>query len=417
VGSSSKKPQSMAQLEKGPIEAWEEQRKKPWQVYVNAELGFRNHWYPAFFSRELGEADVSDASGAAVSELKVVTLLGERILFRRVDGKVHGVQDWCLHRGVPFSARPECYTKDTITCWYHGFTYDLRDGSLKAILTDPDSPLIGKIGLRNYQVIEAQNIVWVFVGDLDPAPPLATDVPPGLLDDTHWLYPEGWSQAVKCNWRPAVENGFDPSHVYVHRNGQLISDLKVPVAYSTVDISMVHDLDVVDSGPGPYGVKFVTRKARPVWEADIDGTVVSSRYKPSDAAEDEGVFNREIPEVHVWMPCGVMAKPFPFPGVTHYEFLVPIDEHNHRYLITWGKDVGSDEEREEFNVLMRGGWAERVITGFSNEDVFSREQLAEFYSRDEGWFRERLFGPDVAITTWRKLASRKNRGIQRRDMQ
>src|SRR5438876_3653857 len=114
----------IADWQKGTVEAWEEQRRKPWQVYVEAELGFRNHWYPAFFGHELKEADVSDRTGTPVEQFKAMTILGEAILFRRIGGQVYAVQDWCLHRGVPFSARLECYTPETITCWYHGFTYD-----------------------------------------------------------------------------------------------------------------------------------------------------------------------------------------------------------------------------------------------------------------------------------------------------
>ena len=50
-------------------------------------------------------------------------LLGENILLKRIDGKVYAIRDRCLHRGVQLSRKLECYTKDTITCWYHGFTY------------------------------------------------------------------------------------------------------------------------------------------------------------------------------------------------------------------------------------------------------------------------------------------------------
>jgi hypothetical protein len=46
---------------------------KPWQPYLEAALGFVNHWYPALFSAELDE-------GAAVG----VELLGER---RSNDGR------------------------------------------------------------------------------------------------------------------------------------------------------------------------------------------------------------------------------------------------------------------------------------------------------------------------------------------
>ena len=29
--------------------------RKPWQVWLDAEWGFRNYWYPAALSRHLGE--------------------------------------------------------------------------------------------------------------------------------------------------------------------------------------------------------------------------------------------------------------------------------------------------------------------------------------------------------------------------
>jgi carbazole 1,9a-dioxygenase len=254
-------------FEKDPIEAWEEQRRKPWQLYVDAQLGFRNHWYPAFFAHELPEADVSPATGEEVRAFKSLTLLGEKIFFRRIDGAVHAVQDWCLHRGVAFSARPECYTKTTLTCWYHGFTYSMEDGALTAVLTDPECPLIGKLNLRVYPVEERQGIVWVFVGDGDP-PPLAEDVQPGFLDEDFVVFPNGWSREVKCNWRPAAENGFDPAHTYMHRNSKLVIDYKVPTVLGDTGISRSQGMEVVDSERGPAGIKLVRGAGTPVWEAE-----------------------------------------------------------------------------------------------------------------------------------------------------
>lgn len=116
-----------------------EPKTSPWQDYLAAELGFRDHWYPAFFSHELKEADASAGNGEPVEHFRCEVILGERILFRRVDGQVHAVHDQCLHKGVPLSKKPECYTKNTISCWYHGFTYDLASGDLVNIITDPRS--------------------------------------------------------------------------------------------------------------------------------------------------------------------------------------------------------------------------------------------------------------------------------------
>ncbi len=59
-----------------------------YSAYVEAKLGFRNHWYPTLFSDELAEG-----------EFRSHPLLGDRLLLSRVDGKVLAVRDRCLHHG------------------------------------------------------------------------------------------------------------------------------------------------------------------------------------------------------------------------------------------------------------------------------------------------------------------------------
>ena len=78
--------------------------KKPWQTWLDAEWGFRNHWYPASLSRDLGEGDS-----------KGIELLGEEILVTRQEGKIRALEDRCPHRGIRFSSRPLFYTKETLT--------------------------------------------------------------------------------------------------------------------------------------------------------------------------------------------------------------------------------------------------------------------------------------------------------------
>ena len=94
--------------------------EKPWGNWLKAELGFRNHWYPADACRNIRNG-----------EHKAIKLLGEDILFLRRAGRLYAIEDRCSHRGTRFSQRPVCYTDDTITCWHHAFTYNLDDGRIR----------------------------------------------------------------------------------------------------------------------------------------------------------------------------------------------------------------------------------------------------------------------------------------------
>lgn len=382
-------------------------RKKPWQPYIEAAAGFRNHWYFAFFSHELPQSGVSEGLGENIVKVKAAKLLGERILFRRSGANIYAIEDRCIHKGVPFSVRPECFTDETITCWYHGFTYRMSDGLLRTIISDPASPLIGKVKLKTYPVVEVKGLVFVFIGDIDP-PPLSHDLPPGLLDDNFVVYPEGWSKTLNANWRLGAENGFDPAHSYLHRNSALVRAFHLPTVMGDTGISESHGMQTFD-GPGPKGILLIRGAAEPIWEADIEPDVtLTARFIPGQPGVVEGL----VPQVSIWMPGVLKVEPFPAPDLFHFEWYVPVDENHHNYVITWGRYVESDDERDRFFDEVTTLWKPLVPTTFNNEDQLAREAMQNFYANEDGWYRERLFGPDIVVTRWRELASRSNRGIQ-----
>jgi len=369
--------------------------RRPWAPYVEATLGFRNHWYPAFFSNQLEE-------GACRGE----TLLGERVLFKRVEGRVYAIEDRCIHRGVALSVRPECHTKNTISCWYHGFTYDVRDGKLVAIITDPESTLVGKRNLKNYVVEEHKNMVFIFIGDGAPTP-LALDLQPGFLDADLAIYPNGENEVVNSNWRLAAENGVDASHIYIHRNSALVNVAKRPVSLASYFLSregMVHDKD-----GHPKGVVKGAGQRIQVWETEIEGVKVSSQYRPApDAPPGKGT------DTSLWLPCGLKVDPFPRPDLIQFEWYVPRDEGSHHYIVTWGKRTTDKSEIKQFNYEMDAIWKDLVVNKFNNEDVLAREAMESFYADEDGWNQEQLFRPDMIIGEWRRLASKHGRAIQRK---
>lgn len=369
--------------------------EKPWEPYLKAALGFRNHWYPAFFGSRL-------ADGACRGQ----ELLGERILFKRIDGRVYAMEDRCAHRGVQLSVRPECYSKNTISCWYHGFTYNVKTGGLVTIVTDPESPLIGKVSLKTYPVDERKGVVFVFVGDGDP-PPLALDVQPGFLDDDIAIAPNGEHEIVNSNWRLAAENGVDASHIYIHRNSGLVNATRKALPLSSYFLD--RDGMVIEQDGAPKGVLKGAGRKISVWETEIEGVKVAAQYRPGINAESTAVTDTSL-----WMPCGLKVDPFPHADTMQFEWYVPQNESSHHYIVTWGKRVKNTVQADQFYREVDSVLRELVVGKFNNEDVIAREAMQRFYAEEDGWNRERLFRPDLVLTEWRKLCSRHNRGIQRR---
>ena len=366
--------------------------------YLDASLGLRNYWYPTFFSRELPE-------GETRGEL----LLGERVFFKRIGGQVYAVKDRCAHRGVPFSARPECYSQNTISCWLHGFTYDLRDGKLVQILTEPGSSLVGKVALKTYPVQEIHGLVFTFIGDMDP-PPLANDLQPRIFSKGLALHPIA-RHKIRSNWRLAAENGYDCAHLYGHRNTYIVTEVGVPVPLN----HMSHNAEVeVFEGPGPVGVGDL--RQTPVWSAEVEGVRVSAaNIDPDNPPPVTGIW------VGIFMPGGLEVDYFPTPGMIHFEWYVPMDEDHHMYIVVQGKYVKDEEEERQFHEAMEEGEGRltwnlpgQEPAGFVNFDQFVREEMHHAYAREDWWNREHLFKPDTIVVRWRTLVSKHARAIQTR---
>ena len=368
--------------------------RKPWRPYLEASLGFRNHWYPALFSNQLAE-------GECIGQ----EILGERILFKRIDGKVYAIEDRCAHRGVQLSRRPECHSKNTISCWYHGFTYDLRNGRLVAIITDPESPLIGTLSVKSYPIEERKNLIFIFIGDETPHP-LALDLQPGFLDEDLAIYPNGEHQIVNSNWRLAAENGVDASHIYIHRNSGLINAARKQLPLASY--FMTREGMVIDADGAPKGVLKGAGRRTSVWETEVEGVKVESQYRPGGEPSMPNVTDTSL-----WLPCGLKVDPFPTSDCIQFEWYVAQDAHSHHYIVTWGRRVKDAAQIDKFVREMDAVWKDMVVNKFNNEDVIAREAMERFYAEEDGWNREYLYRPDVIITEWRKLASKHNRGIQR----
>lgn len=362
--------------------------------YVAAKYGFRNHWYPVMFGSEIAEG-----------QARTVTLLGENILLKRIDGVLYGLRDRCLHRGVSLSRKLECYTKNTVTCWYHGFTYRFTDGVLCDIAGTQGSAVVGRKKLRTYPVQEAQGLVFVFVGEDDyTPPPLAYDVPPGFLDEG--LVIRGKHRVVASNWRIGAENGFDSTHIFIHKNSILIeeADLALPLGLQPLGR---HAFKTATADDGPKGVfdNFGPGEVNPVFVASIEGEEVLRGAMTGS--------NRVPHNISMWLPCALRVQPWPVPALTQYEWYVPIDGDHHLYVQTLGKHCANAGEEAAWHDEFHSRWLPKALDGFNDDDVWAREATQAFYADDSGWLKEQLFEPDGNIIEWRKLASAHARGRQR----
>src|SRR5215467_8730313 len=96
--------------------------------YDASATGLKNYWYPVTWSHRIANKPLA------------VQMLDESIMLLRDKGRVYAFLDQCPHRGVPLSIGRQEFPR-TWTCRYHGWTFDLETGTLKAALTDgPDSP-------------------------------------------------------------------------------------------------------------------------------------------------------------------------------------------------------------------------------------------------------------------------------------
>jgi carbazole 1,9a-dioxygenase terminal dioxygenase component len=366
---------------------------KGWAPYVDAKLGFRNHWYPVMFSKDIKEG-----------EPQALKLLGEPLLINRVDGRLYCIKDRCLHRGVPLSTKIECRTKTTITCWYHAWTYRWEDGRLCDIITNPSSSQIGRQKLKTYPVLEAKNCVFIFLGDSDP-PPLAHDTPPNFLDDDMVIL--GKNRIINSNWRLGVENGFDPTHIYIHKDSVLVkgNDLALPLGFAPAGKAsdcyrMIED----ESEGGRRGVyDLLGEHSVPVFEGTIDGEVVREGHFGS---------TRVANDISIWLPGVLKVNPWPNPDMNQFEWYVPRDENSHYYFQTLGRRCRTADQVAAYEREFVEKWRPMALEGFNDDDVWAREAMVDFYADDKGWINEILFEPDMAIVAWRKLASRHNRGVQ-----
>jgi len=381
-----------------------------YQPYKDAAWGFVNHWYPALFSHELAEDQVQG-----------IQICGVPIVLRRVNGRVHALKDQCLHRGVRLSEKPMCFNKSTISCWYHGFTFDLESGDLVTIVANPEDKLIGTTGITTYPVQEVAGMVFVFVREDDypdaDVPPLASDLPfrfpecsetfphplwpasPSVLDENAMVL--GMHRTGFGNWRIACENGFDNAHILVHKDNTIVHamDWVLPLGRLPASDDCIA---LVEDEEGPKGLLhwlFTDKWENVLENRALDLKVEGARGRPHRTS--------------VVLPGVLMVENWPDEYMTQYEWYVPITDDTHEYWEIIVRVCNTDEERQKHQYRYDRVYKPLCLHGFNDCDIYAREAMQNFYTDGTGWSDEQLAATDISLVAWRKLASRWNRGIAR----
>jgi phenylpropionate dioxygenase-like ring-hydroxylating dioxygenase large terminal subunit len=338
--------------------------------YEAAVLGFPDYWYPGVLSRHLGEKPVG------------IKMLGRDLVFMRANGRAYALEDLCAHKGVPLSYGT-CLAAGTITCGYHGWTYDLATGKCVAALSDgPDSPVAGRYSVKTYPVDERGGIVFVYMGEGTP-PPLEEEVPEEAIapDWTQQVVVSVWNG----NWRAAVENGYDAGHApYVHRNSwrwRTAGSLQ-PAWATAVGSEII----------GPYLRQKRGKPGPP--EADYPVVGHWPRYSPLRRflAKVGAKPGRARPYPNEFrLPCMIHNK---YHYYTHIRWAVPVDEHTTRnFQVFAGQYQGTRSLAFGLHYWLFHRWVFHMH--FNGQDEWIVEKLD--YEAPE-----RMYRPDASITELRR---------------
>ena len=168
-------------------------------------LGFREYWYPALPLKMVGKHP------------RTWTMLGTDLVFFRgaQKGTVAAIDPMCIHRNASLT-QGDSHWPGTITCPYHGWTYN-EQGQVVACLNEGPNSTIPETRPRTriYPTQIHKGMIFVWMGEGIPAP-IEEDVPPELIrpEIPVKFHIDYWFG----DWRASAENGQDGHASYLLRN-------------------------------------------------------------------------------------------------------------------------------------------------------------------------------------------------------
>lgn len=364
-------------------------------LYERAVLGFRNYWYPACSSSEVKQRPTA------------VKLLGDPIMLLRRKGKAYALADECAHRGTQLSlGKCQFPGTNTITCPYHGWTYDVTTGKCVAVLPEgPDSPVVGKMGVRSYPLEERKGIVWIWMGRMKPVP-LEEDVPKLMLREDTVV--KAYHRVKYGNWRWHAENVGGGHAPIVHRDK--IYDLFSPMPAYHRNPKPVHSPPEDDDGKWVLQISEGSGMV-----AEYPGLGRWPRHWPWQRIKRGGARMRAVQGLSqsgsaLRLPGYTRVVHYPLTACIYYEWYVPVDEDHYVYFqvtTAWPKNV-LDNLWFQIKYYLKGLPLKVII--FNNDDLVMVRQTTD-YAKRVGWVYHCPLSPhDRYHAEWRKHANQWARG-------
>lgn len=185
----------------------------------------RDCWYAAAWASEIEQG--------ALFNLRIAD---EPVLFfRKRDGKLAAIADYCAHRYAPLHRGTQC--GDVIRCGYHGLEFDengecVRNPHEKGNLPNKTIP--------SYAVCEKYSVVWFWMGDKTKADPDLIPTEFEFLGSSQRAHVRGRFH-VKANYLLLLDNLLDISHaLYLHGDALMTEDL-----YASYDPKVIKSEDSI----------------------------------------------------------------------------------------------------------------------------------------------------------------------------
>ena len=264
-------------------------------------IGLREYWYPALKAGRVGRRKPVG-----------VKIMGEIVtFFRGVDGRVKAMDNICPHRGGSMM-HGDCHYAGTIACPYHGWVFDEKGECVAVLSEGPDSRIPGKVRIRTYPTRTLKGVVFVWMGDGQPAP-IEEDVPPEFFEGEETLVITDF-RPWAVNWRVALENALDSHFVYVHRNALL--QLTQPILKR-----------------GPLGFRGKEINGRAVVGIPVQPLESGYGYRMDDPANANGNGANGTNGTK----NGAAAKPAPAPEPPYREYYPGVDGYwpKHKWRFAW----------------------------------------------------------------------------------